>query len=246
MVPLSTAAHAHFEPFLGLPSPVVAGFSRRVDLARSERQPDAETERSWARVLTDLGVDALALMTQVHGDGIVEATVATGPLATVGEADALFTRVPGLAVAVRVADCVPILLAGPGIVAAVHAGWRGVACRLVPKTVARLCAEAGCDPAELNAVVGPAICGRHYEVGAEVVEQLEAAGIPAASFVVPGRGPKPHVDGACAVAWQLAHAGVTHVHAHRRCTWEDPELHSWRRDGRNAGRVAGVIALRPA
>lgn len=241
---LSTALHASFLPVAGMPPDVVAGFSRGEDLARSERQADAATIASWARVLESAGLTSVALVSQVHGDGVVEARAATGALSTVGEADAVWTRVPGLAVAVRVADCVPVLLHAPGVVAAVHAGWRGVAARIVPKAVAVVCDAAGCGPSAVHAAIGPSICGRHYEVGPEVAGALEAAGIPPRHFLVAGRGPREHVDGSAAVAWQLSAAGVVRVAHQRACTWEGADLHSWRRSGPGAGRLAGLIALR--
>jgi YfiH family protein len=243
---LSTASPASFVPVPGLPDAVVAGFTRRLDLACSDRQPDVQAVASWGQVLQLAGIRDVALVSQVHGDGLLEARAPTGALRTLGEADAVWTRVPGLAVAVRVADCVPVLLHGAGFVAAIHAGWRGVAARIVPKTIAALSVECEVAPSEMQAVLGPAICGRHYEVGPEVAAALEDAGIPAAHFVVPDRGERAHVDGSCAVAWQLARAGVRHVAHQRACTWEDPALHSWRRDGPRAGRIAGLIALREA
>ncbi|MCO4744438.1 MAG: polyphenol oxidase family protein [Proteobacteria bacterium] len=221
------------------------GFTRGLDLARSPRQTDDETARAWSAALDELGVHKLAIATQVHGDVILQVSDPTTWATTAGDADALLTTVPGLAVAVRVADCVPVLLAAPGAVCAVHAGWRGIAARIVPKAVERLCAAAVCTPDQVHAVVGPHICGRHYEVGPEVVDALCAAGVPRRAAVVPGRGTREHVDGGAAVAWQLAEAGVLSVETVRACTWEEQDLHSWRRDGAAAGRLAAIIALRP-
>ena len=193
----------------------------------------------WAYVLKQLGVQARApaLVSQVHGTDVLEA----GRSGLVGQADAVFTTVRGLPVAVRTADCVPVLLAGDDVVAAVHAGWRGAAAGIVPRVVGLL-AERGLD-AGLQAVVGPAISGARYEVGPEVVEAFRAAGVPDEAFLRrPAGARKDHVAVKGAVAWQLAEAGVARVEVLPHCTHADRTLHSWRRDGPAAGRIAAVIA----
>jgi len=219
---------------------VVHGFTRSrtpsgawLDLGSSASLSD------WAGVLERLGVAATApaLVSQVHGTGVVEARVP----GLVGEADAVFTTVRGLPVAVRTADCVPVLLAGDDVVVAVHAGWRGAAAGIVPR-VLRLLVARGLD-AGLQAVVGPAISGDRYEVGPEVVDAFRVAGVPDAAFLRrPPGARKEHVDVKGAVAWQLGEAGVERVEVLPHCTHADPTLHSWRRDGPSAGRIAAVIA----
>ena len=109
--------------------------------------------------------------------------------------------------------------------------------------VQAICELAGVNAGEVHALVGPSICGRHYEVGEEVVSAFEQAGIPRAACVVAGRGARAHVDGRCAVSWQLASAGVEVVHHMDFCTWEEPWLWSWRRQGPAAGRLAAVVAI---
>lgn len=122
---------------------------------------------------------AVQTVSQVHGNRVVRAeSLGEGPPE---EADALVARTPGVVVAVRVADCVPVLLAGPGgqVVAAVHAGWRGTAADIVRASLAELRRSAG-DPAlPIRAAIGPCIRGCCYEVGDEVI-----AGVGA---VAPGR-----------------------------------------------------------
>lgn len=219
---------------------VVHGFTRSrtpsgawLDLGSSASPSD------WGGVLERLGVAARApaLVSQVHGTGVAEA-LRPG---LVGEADAVFTTVRGLPVAVRTADCVPVLLAGDDVVVAVHAGWRGAAAGIVPR-VLRLLVASGLD-AGLQAVVGPAISGDRYEVGPEVVDAFRGAGVPDAVFLRrPPGAMKDHVDVKGAVAWQLGEGGVECVEVLPHCTHTDPMLHSWRRDGPSAGRIAAVIA----
>lgn len=170
---------------------------------------------------------------QVHGDRVLHAREA----GLVGEADAVWTDTPGLFVAVLTADCVPILLAGPGRVAAVHAGWRGLACGILARAVEALGGGAG-----LRAAVGPCIGAARYEVGDEVLRGI-AQRTPEAVFVRRDLGARPHVDLAAAAAWQLREAGVGDCEVIARCTFEHAEMHSFRRDGAAAGRQAALIAL---
>lgn len=227
-----------------------SGAMRELNLAPRPWDAAEAVRANWHRVAGELGVppERLALVHQVHGRTVCEADAATvsGPAGVLGEADAVFTRASGVAVAVRTADCVPILLAAPeGPVAAVHAGWRGAAAGVVRATVEAL-AEAGVAPAALVAAIGPSIAGAHYEVGAEVVEALAATGVPAERFVT-GRSERgrPCVAVAAAVEAQLRALGVEQIDRYEGSTWAEPDLWSHRRDGPRAGRQAAVIARRP-
>jgi YfiH family protein len=169
----------------------------------------------------------------VHGSDVVWAR---SPGAA-GQADAVITDVPGLLIAVRTADCVPILVAGEGVVAAIHAGWRGLAAGVIPAAIAEL---QGRGP--LTAVVGPSICMDCYEVGEEVVEGI-ARWVSPTHFVDRSRE-KPHVDGGAAAVAQLQAAGVAHVEHLKLCTRCDARLWSHREEGSAAGRQAAVVGLR--
>lgn len=158
--------------------------------------------------------------------------------------DALVTRVPGTGVAALAADCVPVLLVGrdaTGVaraVAAVHAGRRGVARRVVPAAVTAL--RSG-GATEISAAIGPAICGGCYEVPQALREEVAAAEPAAWARTTWGT---PSLDLPSAVAGQLEEAGVG-VRARYGCTRETEWLFSHRRDG-VTGRIAGVIVLRHA
>lgn len=208
-----------------------------------------ELERNWQLAIADLeaglGPDDVALMSQVHGATVIEVTAPTGPGATIGEADGAWTAQTGVVLAVRTADCVPVLLAAPGGVAVAHAGWRGTVAGVVRATVEALCAGTGCVPSTVVAAIGPCISGAAYEVGDEVVEGLRSAGLPDAAFLHPHTGPRPHVDLGRAVEAQLRALGVHAVERIARCTQLDPELHSHRRSGVRSGRQAGLIARLP-
>ncbi len=156
------------------------------------------------------------------------------------EADGRVTDVPGVALLVRVADCVPVLLADHerGVVGAAHAGRNGLVVGVVPATVARM-RELGAD--RLVAWVGPSICGRCYEVPEEMRSEVAAAVPEAAAETSWGT---PAVDVGAGVVAQLRAEDVEVVDA-SRCTREDTELWSHRRDGAAAGRLGGLVWVRP-
>lgn len=177
----------------------------------------------------------LAHLRQIHSARVVEASDG-GPC---GEGDALWTRSPGHALAIATADCVPVVLTGPGYVAAVHAGWRGIAAGVVPATVA----DAPLLPEKLQAWIGPAIGPCCYEVGEDVALAVEVASGP--EVVLRGRGPRPYLDLVAAVATQLESAGVATLATTGQCTRCAPgRWWSYRREGRGAGRNYALAWLR--
>jgi polyphenol oxidase len=185
--------------------------------------------------------EGIAWLRQVHGTEVKYVNDASaGQLAE--PADASFTDVPGLALAVLAADCLPVLLADPvaRIVGAAHAGREGMASGVVPALVSAM-TSAGARPARMRAVLGPSICGGCYEVPAELTERI-AAVVPAARCVT--RAGAPGLDIAGGVQSQLADLGVGAVCADGRCTRESAELFSYRRDGLT-GRFAALVWLLP-
>jgi len=193
----------------------------------------------------------LALMHQVHGADVVRVRPGEVPasprpgLDHLPIADGLVTDEAGLALVVRVADCVPLLLADPeaGVAAALHVGRPGLVAGVVATGMAAM-AGIGADPARVLAWIGPHVCGRCYEVPASMRDEVEAA--------VPGSAAEtswgtPAVDLAAGVLAQLSAAGVgsLRVQAVGRCTREDLGLYSYRRDGRTSGRLAGLVRLAP-
>lgn len=180
-----------------------------------------------------------AWLKQVHSATVL---VANGP-GCFGEGDALITNHPGLAVGIRTADCIPILLADPvrRAVAAVHAGWRGTAGGIVPAAIVSLNKEYGSQPANLVAAIGPGIGGCCYEVGPEVAGEF--------AQLFPERtdlNRKTKVDLAEANRRQLLSAGLAaqNISVLSLCTYEDTSLESFRRDGAQAGRMTAAIGIR--
>ena len=186
-----------------------------------------------ARLRTDLGVDAVATMRQVHG-----ADVAWAMPGLVPEADALLTYTPNVAVLVRVADCVPIVLATEerDTVGVVHAGRRGLVAGVVPAAT-RILQDRG--RGTVTAWVGPHICGRCYELDADTAAEVTAAVPPAASTTWSGT---PAADLGAGATAQLQELGAT-VHDLGGCTLEDDQFFSFRRNGASQ-RQGALVVLR--
>ncbi len=180
----------------------------------------------------------LVRMRQVHGRDVhvVDASHAETP----PTGDGLVTAVPGVVLMVRVADCVPVLLADAraGVVAAAHAGRAGLVAGIVPATVAAM-REAGAGA--LRAWVGPHVCGSCYEVPADLRDDVASVVPEAWAQTAWGT---PAVDVGAGVLAQLQALGVATTRV-ERCTLEDEDLFSYRRQGRDSGRLAGLVWIRP-
>jgi YfiH family protein len=205
-------------------------------------------EENLRRLCLVAGIDpsALSTVSQVHGDRVLEATLAgdrrAGPPPPLGEADALWTPTPGVAVGVRTADCVPILLSDPGgaRVAAVHSGWKGTDARIAARAVEAL-VERGARADQLLAAVGPAIGPCCYAVSDELAGRFSERFGPE---VVAQKGAKQHLDLPRAVQKTLFDSGLRadHVDVLRRCTHCEPaQFFSHRRDKGRTGRHLSFI-----
>lgn len=183
-----------------------------------------------------LPVDHVLYASQVHGADV--ATVDGPWRGSAPRVDAMVTRATGLGLAVLVADCVPVLLADPvaGVVGVAHAGRRGMVDGVVP---AALAAMRRLGAAGITARVGPSVCGRCYEVPADM--RAVVAGEEPASWATT-RARTPALDVSAGVAAQLRRAGVD-VRTLEGCTVEDARLFSYRRD-HVTGRFAGLVWLR--
>lgn len=158
--------------------------------------------------------------------------------------DALITNVKGLAIGVRTADCVPILLNAPdiGAVAAIHAGWKGTLAGIVRNAVDRLIGM-GADPAEMYAAMGPCICGKCYEVGPELAEVFSIEGFGDCVFTP--QGGREHLDLPAANRMILLECGLLpdHIAMPPLCTLESPGWPSWRREPDTISRLLTLIVL---
>jgi polyphenol oxidase len=174
----------------------------------------------------------LATLKQIHSASCVSAEGRRGIL---GQGDALLENTPGSVVAVKTADCIPLLLVDQRrrAVAAVHAGWRGTAARIVTGAIVAMRERFGTEPADLHAAIGPGIGKCCYEVGPEVAAQFGEQG-------------RVHLDLPAINRAQLLEAGVTpeRIYASNLCTMcRAEEFESFRRDGEAAGRLYSFIGI---
>ena len=171
-------------------------------------------------------------MEQVHGNRVVIVEAVSDEPPT---ADALVTGIPGVALAVMVADCIPLLLTSKVAVAAVHVGRKGLMNSVALGAIAAMC-EIGAT--QISAVIGPSICGRCYAVSQEIFDEVTAVHPAAAATTLSGT---PSLDLPAALEKVLLAQGVS-ISFDRGCTVEDPALFSYRRDG-VTGRQAGIVWL---
>lgn len=197
-----------------------------------------QVEDNRRALAAELGLprERVVFMNQVHGAEVVEVD---GPW--VGEppaVDAVVTRAPDLAVAVLVADCVPVLLHDDdaGVLGAVHSGRPGLLARVVGQAIG---AMRDLGARSISATVGPSVCGRCYEVPEEMARAAAATTPASAARSWTGT---TAIDVAAGVVEQLAEEGVG-VQWVPGCTRESDDLYSYRRDGRT-GRFAGVVLRR--
>ena len=210
----------------------------------------------WRAIGQALGAAHVATLTQVHGRGVVSIRRGSPPLHARPEGDVLVSDDPEVAVAVRAADCVPLLLADAetGAVGAVHAGWRGTAAGAATAAVEALSREFGARPGQLVVAIGPSIGACCYEVGTDLVDAFAAAGHPRHLvdrwFLAPpprrGRTERPglRLDLTAANRDQLVLAGVpdAQIHDCGLCTAMHLDvLTSFRAENDKAGRIAGII-----
>ncbi len=211
---------------------------------------EAESVRGNLRLAAEvLGVspERVCFAEQVHGREVAVVLPGQGGRDAVDvAADAVVSMVPGVACAVRTADCVPILIgdAETGAVCAIHAGWRGVEAKVVGAALARLRALIG-GSGVLIAAIGPYVGLEVFEVSTEVAERLRLAS-PEPNVVEHQAG-KPHVDLGRIVRAQLLDLGVApeRIEQVGGCTASDPERwFSYRRDGARSGRHLHAIVVR--
>lgn len=217
---------------------VSEGTYRSLNLGRSTADRPEAVDENRRRWLTALGLDPERLATagQVHGTSVAR-VLAPGLHPT---SDIMITTVPGLALAITGADCLPILFAAPGAVAAAHSGWRGTADGAPETALSAVCAVAAVAAGAVTIHFGPGIRGCCYRVGPEV-----AARFPAAA--VRDGADRPRLDLPTAARLRLIAAGAdpAAIHDTGACTACDPDWYfSHRRDQGLTGRLWGVIALR--
>lgn len=224
-----------------------------LNLGRTDDDDPARLRANLAAVRSELGIgERVAALHQVHGDAVVDLDQAEAlslsadswlgdavpGLPRLAEADAMVCTVTGVALMVRAADCLPVLLADPsaGVIAAAHAGRVGLLAGVLTRTVQRM---RGLGAERLTAWIGPHICGACYEVPTALADQLDATRPGLRSSTSWGSAGLDLGRGACD---ELTALGVR-VNRLDPCTRTDPRFFSHRGDGPQAGRQAGLIWL---
>ena len=195
---------------------------------------------------------------QVHGCEIREVLRPDTTRDELEGVDALVTNVPGVAISVRTADCIPVLLYDPvhKAVAAVHAGWRGTVQHISLKVIDRMRELYGTQASNLLAVIGPGIGPDSFQVGQEVADAFAAAGFPMEK-ILSDRGPKKpsvknpmngglHLDLWEANRWLLIMSGVLadNIQISGICTYLNNDLfYSARREGIKCNRMITSIMM---
>lgn len=167
--------------------------------------------------------------------------------------DALVTNLPGCAIGVRTADCIPVLLYDPvhRAVGAVHAGWRGTVQRVCQKAIFKMQMLYKSEPSDIMAVIGPGISRKYFQVGAEVVGIFKDNGFPI-DQIYSWDGPRQenmlgghHIDLFEANRFLLLEAGLKaeNIHVSGLCTYSDERFFSARREGEQCGRNINSIML---
>ena len=188
----------------------------------------------WVALQGSLAPQATGLVSaaQVHGTKLAVHAAPWDGWRRLEGFDAHVVRAPSGAAAVTVADCVPVFVAhASGVVAIVHAGWRGTAGRVLARVIARL-EEDGLAPGDLHLHLGPAICGRCYEVGPDVYEQLTGW------QTIRNR----NVDLRALLAEQAKEGGVRRITASAYCTRCDNDRFFSHRAGDSGRQVAVILA----
>ena len=240
---LSEARHGFFTRRGGASSGIFSGLN--CGAGSSDQSEIVAINR--ARVASAMAVMPVALLGvhQVHSADVVTVTGA-GPQ---GKADAMVTAVPGLALSILTADCMPVLLLDPGaqVIGAVHAGWRGALGGVLEATLDAM--EAlGAYRTEIAAVIGPCISQRAYEVGPEFLQAFLDEDPESEWFFANGAGDRYLFDLPGFGLKRLRDAGVGHAEWTRHCTYSDPRLfYSYRRSihagEADYGRLISAIRL---
>ena len=190
----------------------------------------------------------IATSWQVHGD-VVRTIAKTEEAGNSDErADAVVSDLAGILAGVKTADCVPVLVGDPvtGAFAAVHAGWRGTVQSIVERSIARLSEVYRVRPQDLVCAIGPAACGRNYEVGQDVIEAFADSHSGYERYFTPTRPEHALVDLHSANRDQLLGAGVAadNIYTAPYCTMERPDLFfSYRLEKQKYGRTGRLLSV---
>ncbi|MCB1407593.1 MAG: peptidoglycan editing factor PgeF [Rhodobacteraceae bacterium] len=240
---LSPVRHGFFTRRGGASSGIFAGLN--CGSGSSDQSEIVAINRARVAQAMEVAPGALVGVHQIHSS-LVATVTEPGPQ---GRADAMVSAVPGLALAILTADCMPILLSDPehAVIGAVHAGWRGALTGVLEATLDAM-EGLGADRATTRAVIGPCISQRAYEVGPEFLEEFQTEDPESHRYFANGSGDRYVFDLPGYGLKRLRDAGVGEAEWTRHCTYSDPQLfYSYRRSVHageaDYGRLISVIRL---
>jgi YfiH family protein len=220
------------------------GYYSSLNLGLSTGDDPNIVERNRALVFEHFQVNKnqVSLLEQVHGNKVIVAE----PGWHKHQADAQVSNDPDLLLVIGMADCLPILFYDPvkKAVGAAHAGWRGTSLRIAENVMITMQREYGSKPANIRVAIGPAICKKNYQVGAEVFEAFKTAGIPESVFDEDGERYRVDIAGANKYVLEQSGVPMNNIEDLNLCTFADSELfYSHRRDGKKRGSHWALIKL---
>lgn len=245
--PLEVAGFVNgFSTRLGGVSPFPSGDLNLAGFNEDTAENIYENRRRFLSVFD--GEPRLATVWQVHGNDIKTIRSIDEIGDSDDKCDAITSDVSGILAGVKTADCVPVLIGDPvtGAFAAIHAGWRGTVESIVSKSVENLQSNFGADSSDLIAAIGPAACGRKYEVGQDVIDQFSKNFPDSAKYFTPTREGHALVDLHAANRDQLIAAGVEpgNIYTSSLCTMERPALFfSYRIEKRKYGKTGRLMSV---
>lgn len=241
--PLNGFPHGFFTREGGVSEGIYAGLNG----GQGSADTTAAVTENRRRICEHLGAQKLISVHQVHSP---DAVSVTGPWSgDKPKADAMVTRVPGLALGILTADCAPVLFADhqAGVIGAAHAGWKGALGGVLEATLDAMEAE-GAQRARIRAAIGPVISQRAYEVGPEYVERFMDEDPDTARYFAGGQGDRAMFDLPGFCLGRLRGAGVGAVEWTGHCTYSDEgRFFSYRRachrDEPDYGRLVAAIMI---
>ena len=217
------------------PDQAIAGLNLGFNTSEKKEQ----VAQNRLALLNSLNIDPdwVAYADQVHSNRVQFITEG----GTYPSTDGLVTKVPGLTLAIQVADCAAVLLWDKenNVIAALHAGWRGAVGNIIPRGVQKMKAH-GADPSKIKAFVSPCISAKNFEVGMEVAEQFPSQFVNDIDFE------KPHVDLKNFIKHQLTNDGIpdNQIEIREECTISEAgKFYSYRREGNQSGRMLALIQI---
>ena len=221
----------------------LGGASRGVlgcaNFALRNAEPAQQTAANRAALAEKLGCESVQYLQQVHGNTCLSIDSCQFPAP---KADAIYTRQPGIGLAVLTADCLPVFLAASGEVAVAHLGWRSLAAGLLARSLPFFHAAK----ADIVAGFGPAICADCFEVGPEVRDLFLQARMAASEhFRASPRSGHYYADLVAIARWQLLDLGLSaaNIGARGDCTYCKQHLYYSHRRNSSLGRIANIIAI---